>query len=412
VFICGHFAFGLTMRVTVDFGRDRVEYEVADGKQIAGRRAPAALADPAAAVRAALDAPFAYPPLRRALTPDDRVSVVVDEHLPGLAGLLTPLLEHIADAGVPAENVTLVCAPPASRQAWLEELPDAFEEVRLEVHDPADRKRLSYVATMKQGRRLYLNRSVVDADLAVVLSGCRYDPLLGRGGAEGAVYPALGDAETRADWEGRPDLSAPEDAPGPALREAVEAAWLLGAPFFVSVVEGAGDGVAHVTAGAADAAAEGRRLLDAAWRWRAPRAADVVVAGLSGDPSRQTFADLAAAAACAVRVVKAGGRIVLLSQGRPELPPSADALLQSEDAEAARGRLRRKPTVEQVPALRWAEAAAHARLYVLSGLPDDTVEDLFATPMRHAVEAQRLLDAGGDCLFVEDAHKALVLLEG
>ena len=56
---------------------------------------PAPLADPTAAVRAALDAPLHYPPLRRALTPDDHVAVLVDEDLPHLARLLVPLLVPI-----------------------------------------------------------------------------------------------------------------------------------------------------------------------------------------------------------------------------------------------------------------------------------------------------------------------------
>ena len=41
------------------------------------------------------------------------------------------------------------------------------------------------------GRRLYLNRTLVDADFVVVLSGRDYDPLTGYAGAEAAIFPAL-----------------------------------------------------------------------------------------------------------------------------------------------------------------------------------------------------------------------------
>src|SRR5207245_5052034 len=101
-------------------------------------------------------------------------------------------------AGVAPEAITLLCPPSSdSRQTWIEDLPEEFEEIRLEIHDPADRRRLSYLATTKQGRRVYLNRTAVDADQLVILSGRRYDPLLGHGGAEGAIFPALGDIETQ-----------------------------------------------------------------------------------------------------------------------------------------------------------------------------------------------------------------------
>jgi nickel-dependent lactate racemase len=400
------------MRISMDYGHARVDFEVADGGRVVRRRAPAPLADLSTAVRAALRAPHDFPPLAKAVTDDDHVTVVVDERLPGLAALLTPVLEELAGAGVDPANITLVCEPSASRQAWLVDLPDAFEEVRLEIHDPKDRNKLSYLASTRQGRRLYLNRTAVDADQLVVLAGRRYDPQLGRGGAAGPLFPALSDEPTRAELNGRPNLEGPDAAVERAAEaEATEAAWLLGTPFFVQVIESAGDGVAQVMGGTAAAEADGRRALDAAWRWTVPALADLVVASLSGDPARQTFADLAAAAACAARVVQPDGRIILLSQAKPDIAAEAPALLRADDARGAFNQLARRPTLETVPALRWAAAACRARISLFSGLNDQTVEDLFATPLQSGGQVQRLLDAGGACLILEDAHKALAVVE-
>jgi hypothetical protein len=196
-----------------------------------------------------------------------------------------------------------------------------------------------------------------------------------------------------------------------AAAEAEETAWLLGAPFFIEIVEAAGDGVANAVAGTAAAAAEGRRLQDAAWRWTVPALAEVVVASVSGDPGRQTFADLATAAACAARVVQPDGRIILLSQTCPDLTAEAEALLRADDARAALHALSRRPTPAQVSALRWAAAACRARLSLLSGLDDQTVEELFATPLRDDGQVQRLLDADGASLFLNDAHKGLAIVQ-
>ena len=69
--------------------------------------------------------------------------------------------------------------------------------MRTEIHDPADRRKLAYLATTGAGRRVYLNRTLVDADFVIVLSGRDYDPLTGYAGAEVAVFPALSDEETR-----------------------------------------------------------------------------------------------------------------------------------------------------------------------------------------------------------------------
>jgi nickel-dependent lactate racemase len=399
------------MRIAVDYGRERAEFEVAADKLIAARAAPPALADPAAAVRTALEQPVGYPALRRALTPDDHVAVVLDERLPHLVELLLPVLEHIVAAGVAPEALTIVCPPSGTNQRWADDLPEALEEVRIEVADPADRRRLSYLATMRQGRRLYLARTIVDADQVVVLAGCRYDALLGYSGAEGALYPALSDEATRQAVAAHVDLDRPEAGPWPARTEATETAWLLGAPFFVQVIEAGGDNLAAVVAGSTEASAAGQRQLDAVWRQAVPREADVVVASLSGDPARHTFADLAAAADCAARVVRPGGRIALLSRAAPALAVEAAALRGAGDAEQAVTQLPRKPALDQVAALRWARAARHAQVALLSGLDDEAAEELFATPLQNAAQVQRLLDGGGPCLFLADAHKAHTVLE-
>ncbi|HEY7311841.1 MAG TPA: lactate racemase domain-containing protein [Gemmataceae bacterium] len=400
------------MRIAMDCGLDRVEFEVADEHLIPGPQPPTALADPAAAVRAALEQPFEFPALRRALTPDDHVAIVVDEQLPHLAELLIPLLEHIESAGVSPEATTLLCAPSSSKQPWIDDLPDAFQDVHVEMSDPTDRRRMAYLATTHKGKRLYLNRTLVEADQIVVLSARRYDPLLGYGGAEGALYPAFSDRETREEMNHRVSLGVPDVHAWPARRQAMEAAWLLGgSAFFVQAIEASGDGVAHLVAGATDAAREGERLLDACWRHRVPRAADLVVAALGGDPSRHTFAALASALACGARVVQPGARIVLLSQAEPMLGPEVDLLRNADDPDSVLQHLRGKHTVELVPVLQWAGAARQANLNVLSRLPEETVEELFATPLHQAREVQRLLDAGGSCLFLQDAHKMLAMVE-
>src|SRR3954469_14074836 len=114
------------MRVAVTYGRQESEFELAERDLLPLRRReqPTALADPGAAVRAALETPFHFPPLRRALTPDDHVVIVLDERLPQLATLLTAVLEHLHQAGVEPEAVTLVCLPPGGPQPWLDDLPE------------------------------------------------------------------------------------------------------------------------------------------------------------------------------------------------------------------------------------------------------------------------------------------------
>ena len=395
------------MRTDIAYGLAHLELDIEDARVVPARRQPHGppLADPVAAVAAALEEPLGFPALRRALTPDDHVAVVVDEQVPMLPRLLTPILAHLTRADVRPEAITLLC-PSSSSQAWVDELPDEFQDVRTEVHDPTNRKRLSYLATTRHGHRIYMNRTLVDADQSVVLTRRGYDPVLGYAGAEGTLYPALSDAETlQKSWE-RPTLAAPGAAPWPLRQAATEVAWLLGVPFLVQVIEGAGADVAHVVGGPVEASREGQRLLDARWRVEVERPADTVVVGVSGEPSGPCFGELARALACAARVVKRGGRIVLLSGGVPELGAAAELLRRAEDPEAALDQVRQQPSAEGVAVFQWASAAQQATVYLLSGLPGDTAEELFTVPLDHAGQVQRLL-RNGSCLFLADAPKTM-----
>jgi nickel-dependent lactate racemase len=399
------------MRVPLYIGRERVEVEARDADLISIRRQPIpeSVADPRAAVLAALDHPARYEPLRRALTPDDRVTVVIDERLPRFVDLLTGLLEHVTSAGVRAENVTLVSPPGVPHQGWLDDLPDEFEDVRLESHDPTDRKKLAYLATTKGGRRVYLSRAAVEADQLVVLAGRRYDPVFGYAGPETILFPTLGDEATRNEAAGPGSDEVPGHDPWPMRGEALEVCWLLGAPFMVQVVEGEGETVAGVVAGLAETAVDGEKLLDARWRGTVDLPAQTVVATMSGDPARQGFADMARALTCAARVVEPDGRIVLLCRANPELGEGAAILRQTEEPHRAIKRLSERKPADLIAALQWAKAASRAKIYMLSGLEQETAEELFATPLDHPGQAQRLLDAEGGCVVVPDAHKSMIV---
>jgi nickel-dependent lactate racemase len=401
------------MGITIDYGRKRLELNAAPGQHVAVVRGPDPLPNPGEVVRAGLDAPFGYPPLRRALTPDDHIVVLVDEQLPDLANLLVPVLEHITSAGVDAEVITLLCPTASGSPGWIDELPDEFDSIRVEVHDPKDRRRLSYLATTAAGRRLYLNRSIIDADQVVVLTGRRFDPYLGRGGAEGAIFPDLADETTHDELVRHVRNEAPGQAHWHLREEAIEVTWLLGQPFFVQAIASAGDGIAHVIAGAGDACREGDRLLDAAWRPRIHRRPSVVVAALSGDPARHTFDDLAAALASAARVVQPRGRIVLLTDAPPSLGPGSKAILKADEPQDALAALEKSGLKNATAALQWAWAAGQARLSVLGNLPEETVEELFATPLASPAQVQRLLSSPGakECLILQDAHRMMAVIE-
>ena len=248
-------------RMELRVGRSTWTVNIPPDRLVELRRAPVPpppTQPPRELVRAALDAPFGFEPMRRAVAPGDRVTIVLDTDLPRPADLLAGVLDHLQTAGVPASDVT-VLTPPGANQGWRDDLTPEFSAVTAEVHDPDDAKRHAYLATTKKGRRVYLNRTLVEADFTVLLAGRGYDPLLDYAGAEAAVFPQLSNVETRTELADQFTTDPPTPEPSDFRAEAIEVARLLGTPFLVQIINGEGDAIQDVIGGLRDSSAEGVR---------------------------------------------------------------------------------------------------------------------------------------------------------
>jgi nickel-dependent lactate racemase len=313
-------------------------------------------------------------------------------------------LEHLVSARIEPEAITLLCR--SSEQPWLDDLPEDFLDVRVEIHDPKDRRRVAYLATTKEGRRVYLNRSVVDADQLIVFTSRGCDPQTGYTGGETTIFPALSDEETQKAFA-RPLRLQPPTADAAARREAAQVCWLLGLPLFVQVIEGSNQELSHVLAGTQESNAEGLRLWKERWRVRVDEPADVVVAGLGTVAGGDSFTAMAQALIRAASVVKAGGKIVLLTDAAPDLSAIVPLFQETGDADQMLKLLDKNVPPHRDALFLWAKAAAQARIYLLSEIAEEIAEELWTVPLQTAAQAQKLLDGDGNCIFLPDANKTL-----
>ena len=88
--------------------------------------------------------------------------------------------------------------------------------------------------------------------------------------------------------------------------------WLLGAPFYVQVIEGAATGSCRLSADRPTRPPTAGGGWIAAGGPRSRNRPTSSIAHVSGDPAGTTSADLARALACAARVVRPDGVIALL----------------------------------------------------------------------------------------------------
>ena len=102
---------------------------------------------------------------------------------------------------------------------------------------------------------------------------------------------------------------------------------------------------------------------------------------------------------------------VVIDERLPRLGPAAEILRQADDPGRALELLSRAQVPDRAAAEQWAGAARRAQIYLLSGLPEAAAEELFVTPMEHADQLQRLVRGAGSYLVLEDADKALPVIE-
>lgn len=357
-----------------------------------------------------LSDPLDFPPLDQAAVPGDRVILALDRRTPQAETVVAAVWEKLAARGVDPDGFNIV------RPAGNLRLPDPRNElpkgvrdgVGLIDHNPADESACAYLATTAGGERIYLNRALAEADLLITAGAMRFDTLLGYRGTNSAIYPDLSNIEAirRMQGQGHRELDPDNERP---LRTIVdEIGWLLGALFTIQLIPSAGGGAANVLAGSCESVFRaGRKLLEDYWRIELDERAEIVVMSIDGadDGAGTGWEQIGAALATGRNLVAPGGRIVILSEVDAVEGDGLSIIRGSYEPGDAVRPLRDAAPADLVPATQLAAAADWARVYLLSGLDQGLVEDLFMIPLGSEAEATRLLTSNEDhCLFLESAQ--------
>jgi len=144
------------------------------------------VADQEAAVRAALAKPLGLPRVGQLVRPGARVLIAFDDpSAPSFGPIrrlaIEAILEELADAGVPEENVSLVCANGLHRRWTHEELATILGQElvqrfgsRLTCQDAEDPDNLVYLGTTANGYDVEVHRLVKESDLTVYINAACY----------------------------------------------------------------------------------------------------------------------------------------------------------------------------------------------------------------------------------------------
>lgn len=356
-----------------------------------------------------LQQPFSLPPLPECIVDGDRVTVVVDPDTPQLMELVAEVVHHLT-AGTAAPVITLLLPPherPDHWETFQEQLPlHLRERISCHVHSPADEQQRSYLASSSGGERIYLSNHLTDADLIVSVGTVRRDPRLGYRGTNSALYPAF--ADQAAITASRQSVPHDHDQPQTSPRELVdEIGWLLGTQFCVQAVPASDGSVAKLFCGVCDQVQQqAQQWLEKNWHQSVAEPVELAVLSIPQTMAGYEWKHLGLALAALEGVVEEDARVAVVAELPAELSNSVELLRRCDDPADLLKPLKLDTPPDALETIQLIEALQRWKVFLLSGLSAETVEDLGAFALENEQELQRLVDAAASVLIVPSASYA------
>jgi hypothetical protein len=364
--------------------------------------------DSSALVESALDSPIDFPSLKSASVPGDRIAIAADPLLPDALAALQGVAQGLVHAEADLDLVTFVLpAALADLQSELERDSAAQRgHAHVAVHNPSDRKALAYLAATNDGRPIYLNRLLCDADLVIPVT-CVPPPTSQRWlGIQGSVYPTFSDEDAIHQFRaGLGRLSAAEQER--RRKDVDEVGWLLGVSIVVGIVPGRNGSIFQATAGTPQrVAAHCAPVAEAGWRRELPRPAPLVISLVAPRGGELSWDDFAAALAAAGQTAGDTGAVAVCGNFTKRPGRSLHRLVDAADLARVEERLAGERHEDTWAALELASALQRGPVYFAGELNDDEVESLGMAPISRPEELARLASRFDECVVISDADIA------
>ncbi len=313
--------------IRLAYGRTGLDVAFPDAAEVIAPHEQPPLADPPAAVRAALRDPIAGPPLADLAAPGRRVAIVTSDLTRPVPNelLLDALLETLHAAGVAVEDVLIINGTGMHRGNTDQELAEMYgEEIvrryRIVNHDSRETSALRQIATDPRGEPVLIRRDYLDADLRIVTGFIEPHLFAGYSGGGKGVMPGIAGRETvmsnhSASMVGHPNATFGISEGNPIFEEMRRFGLLAGPCFLLNVTMDAEQRVTGVFAGelvaAHDAGIEHCRRQSIV---EIDEPYDIVVTSNGGYPADLDLYQSVKGIAVAARALRPGGHLILAAE--------------------------------------------------------------------------------------------------
>lgn len=404
------------MKVKLDYGRTGLEIHVPDAnlEGVLTLQPAAPLADPTAAVCAALQNPVNRPSLMEMARGKRTACVVISDITRPVPNpiLLPPLLAMLEDAGVPREGITLLNATGTHRPNTPEEFvqmvgPEVAANYRIVNHVATDLETHRYLGDTERGVPIWVDSRFLDAELKLSCALIEPHFMAGYSGGRKNICPGICAMETVKIWHGPRFIGHERSDSGsvhgnPVHEDSLSVARKAGLDMICDVTLDEQRRITGVFAGEVEAAwLQGVAFAEKVVQARVPRPVDVVVTSTAGYPLDLTFYQVVKGMVGALPILKDGGTIVIAARCEEGIGGETftRTLLENDDLEAFVAKTYEPgffvPDQWEVHELLKAVRKAEVLMYT-EGIPAETLAQCFVTPVPSVEEGiRRALDKHG-----------------
>jgi nickel-dependent lactate racemase len=315
------------VKVELQYGRGPLAVELPDSVDVFLPAHSQPIADPEAALREALLSPIESAPLRELVRPEDSVAIVISDITRPAPNrvMVPPILETLAEAGIPSQSVSIIVATGMHRPSTRKELESMLgaaivNSYPIVNHRPRDESTLAFLETTKQGNEVWLNREYLAADVKILTGFIEPHIFAGYSGGGKAVLPGVAGARTILHNHGFERLANPLSKwcvtdGNPVFQESRSVALASQPTFLLNVTQDERQRITGVFAGEMAAAHDaGIRQAARQALTAIPHLYDVVIATNMGWPADLNLYQSMKGMSIAGGAVKPGGNIVLAAE--------------------------------------------------------------------------------------------------
>jgi nickel-dependent lactate racemase len=280
--------------------------------------------DPKAEIERALNQPIGTQRLKDIAKKGDKVAIVVDDSTRATPSylMIIPLLDHLNEAGVKDEDVTIIFGCGSHRSVTTEEKEillgkDTLERVKTISHDYKAQNQI-FLGETSYGTKVNVNKTFAEADLKILAGDINLHYYAGYGGGRKGVLPAVSSAETIQ--QNHSLLLHSKATTGvldgnPVHEDMIEAAKLAKVNFILNIVTNSKKELVQAFAGDLEQAfLEGTKLVDKMYKIPIEQRANIVVVSSGGYPHDINLYQATKGIHNALEAVKRRGVIILVAE--------------------------------------------------------------------------------------------------